>query len=519
MTLAVVRSRGLAGMSAPEVTVEVHLANGLPAFTLVGLPDTEVREARERVRAALQNSRFDFPMRRITVNLAPADLPKESGRFDLPIALGILAATGQLPSRVLDRYEFAGELSLSGELRPVRGTLAMAYAVTLATAESGNEKFASQRNGLRGFVVPSESADEAALVGQVPIYPAKTLLQVVEHLRADAGEADARRIEVHQAMVRLTPPTYPDMFDVKGQLAARRALEIAAAGGHSALLVGPPGTGKTMLAQRFAGILPPMTTDEALESAAVLSLVGQFATQRWATRIYRSPHHTASAVALVGGGNPPLPGEISLAHHGVLFLDELPEFDRRVLEALRQPLESGRITVSRAARQVDFPAKFQLIAAMNPCPCGYFGHKTIECRCTPDLVARYQDRISGPLLDRIDMRVEVSSFTEEELTTMGDGEPTRYVAERVRKAYHQALSRQGKLNDHLQPAEIDQVCTVTGAVKQLLHAAAVRLGWSMRAYHRVLKVSRTIADLGGASELATTHVAEAIQYRRSLREV
>ena len=506
MSLAVLKSRALAGMDAPAVTVEVHLANGLPSFTIVGLPETEVKESKDRVRAALQNAGFEFPARRITVNLAPADLPKESGRFDLPIALGILAASGQMPADRLDRYEFAGELSLSGELRPIRGALAMTFAMHRAAVADG---------GRRAFILPRANADEAALVNDAAIYPADSLLQVCAHFAASDAGAQLSR---HRASTDCPRPHYPDFSDVKGQAQAKRALEVAAAGCHSLLMVGPPGTGKSMLAARFPGILPPMTDEEALESAAVQSLTSGFSVARWKTRPYRAPHHTASGVALVGGGSAPRPGEISLAHRGVLFLDELPEFDRRVLEVLREPLESGRITISRAARQADFPARFQLIAAMNPCPCGYLGHSANKCRCTPDQVNRYQDRISGPLLDRIDLQIQVGALPHEELLKQADGEPSSAVAARVEQAFERQLQRQGKGNHALATAEIDAYCKPDEAGEQLLRTAMARLNWSARAYHRVLKVSRTIADLAGAAAIRQPHVAEAIQYRRALRD-
>ncbi|MGC4059524.1 MAG: YifB family Mg chelatase-like AAA ATPase [Aquabacterium sp.] len=512
MSLAIVHSRALDGLKAPEVTVEVHLANGLPSFTLVGLVDTEVKEARERVRAALSNSGLEFPFnKRVTVNLAPADLPKESGRFDLPIALGILAAMGHVDAAKLAELEFAGELSLGGELRPVRGALPMALALQRAGGDGRR----------RGLVLPQVSASEAALVDGARLYGARHLLDVVEALRPDGqGQGQAQGADLIRPDTRahaVSPLLVPDLRDVKGQSAAKRALEVAAAGAHSALMVGPPGTGKSMLAHRFSGMLPPLTQDEALESAAVLSLAGHFDVRRWRQRVVRSPHHTASSVALVGGGSPPRPGEISLAHHGVLFLDELPEFPRMALEALREPLETGHITISRAARRHDFPARFQLIAAMNPCPCGHVGNPLKTCRCTPDQVARYQSRLSGPLLDRIDVQVEVPMVTPDVLAQSPQGEASEQVRQRVMRARERQLQRQGVLNAELTPTLLEQHAQADAAAMAFLQTACTRLGWSGRAFHRVLKLARTIADLNGADSVAQAHVAEAIQYRRVLQ--
>ncbi|KAB2931708.1 MAG: YifB family Mg chelatase-like AAA ATPase [Candidatus Contendobacter sp.] len=495
MSLAIVYTRAQVGIDAPLVSVEVHLSGGLPGLFIVGLPEAAVKESKDRVRGAILNSQFEFPSRRITINLAPADLPKEGGRFDLPIALGILAASGQINRERLSQYEFLGELALGGEVRGIRGVL----PATLACRAAG-----------RILLVPGDNAAEALLVGGVKVLGAVHLLEVCRQL----ATGNALQSPIPQPRASLGSLLERDLSDVRGQQHAKRALEIAAAGGHNLLLIGPPGTGKTMLASRLPGIMPPLTEAEALETAAIASISAQgLDLKQWGVRPFRAPHHTASGVALVGGGGQPRPGEISLAHHGVLFLDELPEYDRRVLEVLREPLESGRITISRAARQADFPARFQLVAAMNPCPCGYLGDAERRCACGQEQVRRYRARVSGPLIDRIDLHIEVPRLAHRVLRGDVAEESSATVRARVCVARDRQLQRAGKANSALGVREIERYCTLSENDHRLLEQALERLGLSPRAYHRILKVARTIADLAGSDGIKTPHLTEAISYR------
>src|SRR5450631_1415904 len=497
MPLATVLSREQRGIDAPQVRVEVDISPGLPTFNIVGLPEAAVKESKDRVRAALTNSDFQFPCGRITVNLAPADMPKEGGRFDLPIAVGIVSASGQLTDArsELQGCELYGELSLSGELRSMKGVLPAALAASVAR---------------HPVVVPHINAAEAALVRDCEVIAARDILEVCAHFSGSG------RLGFYQAESPSgTPTVLPDLCDVRGQPHARRALEIAAVGRHSLLLIGSPGAGKSMLAQRLPGILPPMNDAEAMEVAALRSIAGRpLKPSEWRARPFRSPHHTASAVALVGGGVHPRPGEISLAHNGVLFLDELPEFERHVLEVLREPMEVGAITISRAARQAEFPARFQLIAAMNPCPCGYLGDATGSCHCTGDQVQRYRARISGPLLDRLDLHVHVPRVEFRSLRQpSGCRETSAEVAARVMRTRELQIQRQGACNAHLDNSGVDRYCTPDTAGLDVLERAIQRLGMSARGYHRVLKVARTIADMSGRPLIEVAHISEALALR------
>ncbi|MCU1749783.1 YifB family Mg chelatase-like AAA ATPase [Pseudomonas sp. 6D_7.1_Bac1] len=493
MSLAIVHSRAQVGVEAPAVTVEVHLANGLPALTLVGLPEAAVKESKDRVRSAILNSGFDFPARRITLNLAPADLPKDGGRFDLAIALGLLAASVQVPTLALEDVEFLGELALSGAVRPVRGVLPAALAA---------------RKAGRMLVVPRANAEEACLASGLRVIAVDHLLEVVAHFNGHTP------IEpyVSDGLLHVSKP-YPDLSEVQGQLAAKRALLIAAAGAHNLLFSGPPGTGKTLLASRLPGLLPPLAEQEALEVAAIVSVTSHVPLSHWPQRPFRQPHHSASGPALVGGGSKPQPGEITLAHHGVLFLDELPEFDRKVLEVLREPLESGQIVISRARDRVHFPARFQLVAAMNPCPCGYLGDPSGRCRCSPDQIQRYRNKLSGPLLDRIDLHLTVAREATALNPTQQPGDDTASAAVIVAKARDRQQQRQGCANAFLDLPGLRRHCTLSTTDENWLETACERLTLSLRAAHRLLKVARTLADLEQVDAITREHLAEALQYR------